>query len=584
MAEVYEIAMRIALTGGIASALSSIATQLTGLERLQGKINQGFSNMNRAVVGTAAIIGGTAVLGGLYKLSEAGDELLDQMDKLQRANVSLNDVLRLQKNYYDNVARAVPTSTVSEYLKAFNELRSVVGAEKAEEITPWSMKVEALIANATGKSAEGEGFKLWRAIEMTGRNISDPAGSQKLADALVKDIIGAGGKLDAGTFQDMARRAGVAWANADPRFLAGPMAVVAADLGGPTAGTALMSAYQFLTGATTLSKQQYEVMAAAGLIDPKKVKHTGFGGGTIQLQPGAIRGSGEYLGKEHFDLYGWVQNVVAPALEKLSGGDPAKLAGLIAKLGRNRNVTRMLTMFADPSFVEAIQKDLSQWDQAHGVDQSYDEAMQRNPKFVKEGFWDQFKTMMESIGGPLGQAAIPVMKSITSVFTSIGGIANAHPEAVKLIGEAIAGFGVALLAIGGIALASLISLPVAIVGVASAFAALIAINWDGIKSALSGFVDTIKNFISKLLSLIGGMFHHTNFEGGGSLAPLQRTAAATMGGGSRTIVFTTALNIDGRTLAESVIQAAAYIYENSPISPAANGAAYLDINGGFTAT
>ena len=156
----------------------------------------------------------------------AGDKLLDQQDKLQRAGVSLNETLRLQASYYKDIAKQVPTSTAAGYLKTFNEMRSVVGAEEAEKIAPWSMKLEAIIANATGKSAEGEGFKMWRAMEMTGRSISDPMGTQKLADALSRDIIGSGGKLDAGTYQTMAKRGGAAWANATPAFLAGPMSVV----------------------------------------------------------------------------------------------------------------------------------------------------------------------------------------------------------------------------------------------------------------------------------------------------------------------------------------------------------------------
>ena len=92
-------------------------------------------------------------------------------------------------------------------------------------------------------------------MEMTGRSISDPMGTQKLADALSRDIIGSGGKLDATTYQTMAKRGGAAWANATPEFLAGPMSVVGAeDLGGETAGTAMMSAYMFMTGANTLAR------------------------------------------------------------------------------------------------------------------------------------------------------------------------------------------------------------------------------------------------------------------------------------------------------------------------------------------
>ena len=85
-------------------------------------------------------------------------QVFDQQDKLRRSGVQQNEILRLQADYYDKVAKAVPTSTLSDYLKEFNELRSVVGGEKAAQVAPWSMQLEAIISNATGKTASGEGF------------------------------------------------------------------------------------------------------------------------------------------------------------------------------------------------------------------------------------------------------------------------------------------------------------------------------------------------------------------------------------------------------------------------------------------
>ena len=86
--------------------------------------------------------------------------------------------------------------------------------------------------------------------------MSDPEGRRKLANALAQNIIGSGGKLNAGIYQTMAKRGGVSWAHADPKFLAGAGSVIAADLGGDTAGTALQSLYQLTSGATVMSKQQ----------------------------------------------------------------------------------------------------------------------------------------------------------------------------------------------------------------------------------------------------------------------------------------------------------------------------------------
>jgi len=49
------------------------------------------------------------------------------------------------------------------------------------------------------------------------------------------------------------------------------------------------------------------------------------------------------------------------------------------------------------------------------------------------------------------------------------------------------------------------------------------------------------------------------------------------------IVTTTSINIDGKQLASAVESNIADWFENSPNAPSSNGAAYPDINGGFSA-
>ena len=44
---------------------------------------------------------------------------------------------------------------------------------------------------------------------------------------------------------------------------------------------------------------------------------------------------------------------------------------LIAKIGRNRNAIKMLTMFTDPGFVEQIDKDLTLWGGSMNYENAY---------------------------------------------------------------------------------------------------------------------------------------------------------------------------------------------------------------------
>jgi len=500
----YDLAVKISVADGLSPVLAMIAGHMKGLQTH-------FDSMTRAqkglAMGFAGVAGGAlGVVAAFKEFAPAGAKLLDQQDKLQRAGMGLNDVLKVQASYFNDIAKVVPTIDAADYLKTFNELRSVVGAEEAEKIAPWSAKLEAIISNSTGKSAEGEGFKLWRAMEMTGRSISDVAGTQKLADALAKNIIGSGGKLDAGIYQTMAKRAGVAWAKADPDFLAGPASVVAADLGGDTAGTALMTLYQTIAGATTLSKQQADVLLKTGML--KEGFYSTDKGGRINVQPGGILGSEVGM----HNPYKWMTDTLKPHMDAIYGKDTTEEEMALAKFGRNRNTTRILTMFSDPGFKEQIDKDLAQWKKSHSIDQSYSDFTTRNPLGVQKAFWAQLESFKQAVGAPMVQTVVPFIKDLTGAISSLGAAANAHPQLAASLATATGGaMGGALMGgtVGMLAGPAGAAIGAALGAVVGGLTGLAIMNWDAIKSGLGyvkdavlGIPPAIDNFMNNLGHMI----------------------------------------------------------------------------------
>jgi hypothetical protein len=416
-------------------------------------------------------------------------------------------------------------------LRVTNEMRSVLGdINKAAAAAPMALKVEAMVSNATGKDAEGEGFKLWRAMEMKGITTSNPALTNKLMDALMQDIIGSGGKLDAGTYQQIARRGGAAWIHATPEFAAGPLSVLAADLGGEGAGTAIMTLRNLLTGATVMSKQQYGVLSDAGLIDKSKVSFNA--NHTINAAPGAIAGSLQYGD----DPYAWAQFIKGP-LMNLAKGDPKVFDSLLAKLGRNRNAIKMLTMFTDPGFGDQIAKDISLWSQAMGIDQGYDAMIGRRSRpmspteaadmagpgayakqvdsaqqmadytAVMKAFQAQWGSMTMAVGSQATLAMIPILQNLTGAFTTMGAFASAHGTAMAAIVQLSIALTAALAAMGVVAVGAAAGIPGLIAALAVALGALAVINWGAISGGLTKFVDTINAFFAFLderLGITGG--------------------------------------------------------------------------------
>lgn len=556
----YEIAVKITMQNAISGVFAVIAKDALRLEGNVARLTKMFGGLNTttvAVGGALAALGGAGIIGGLMNVANHGQKLLDQQDKLQRAGISYNETLRLQAEYYNKIAKSVPTSTAAEYLKTVNELRAVTGSTaEAAKLAPKAMMIDTLLGNTAGTSKSGEFYKLLRSSEMKGIS-TDADRRDAIAEEMYKYISAFGTKLTANDFQLIARRGGTAWMNAKPEAL-GPIAVVAADIGASGAGTTLMTLQQLQMGANTLSKQQGEVLEQLGLLDMSKVTRTGFGGGRLQVGAGGIKGSLEHMG----DLPGWIKDVVYPAIDKAAHGDEAMIQALIAKLSPNRNASKLIEMFGSKGFLDQQFKDMGLAGMQEPVSLAYEHYISRNPEGVKKKFGEQYESMMQAIGAPIMQAALPVMKGVTDLFTNIGAWANAHPEGIKLAAEAAAAVGGAMIILGGAAVvfaaASMIPggvVVVAVTGIATIIGTLAALNWDKVSGGLEWFgkamttlggigfdaiaagIKGIADGLSWLKDKIGeffhGLFNKTSFDGGGfgSDGLLHRVSLGSSGGG-----------------------------------------------------
>lgn len=431
---------------GIAPALSAISHQLLGVHRSIAQINSGFGRWRTALVGVAGVMVGSGIIGGFAKIAEHGKELLDQQNKLIRGGRTHAEVAKITADAYQKITKAVPTATGADVLRVANELTFVKGDfSKASAAAENALKIEAIVGNSTGKSAEGQGYNMWRALEEK-LVTQDEAHTDKLLGLMTAGVIGSGGKITGRDWQTFAKRAGVSWINANDQFVSSVAPTLINSLGADTAGTSYMTAYQSLMGAGTLSKQQLEVLQRLHLIDPSKV--TTDKGGRVNVGPGGIKGSLENSG----NLAEWGHNVLGPALDQYIPA--AERDSVLAKLGRNRNTTRMWETFTNPAGIMQMQKDAALIAGAQPLNTAYGDYMKNNPKGVEAAYEAQKKSMLEAIGAPMMQMAIPIMQGITTMFNNIGAFAQAHPEAIKVIAGGFAALGAVLIAAGGLAILS----------------------------------------------------------------------------------------------------------------------------------
>jgi hypothetical protein len=108
-------------------------------------------------------------------------------------------------------------------------------------------------------------------------------------------------------------------------------------------------------------------------------------------------------------------------------------------------------MFGSPGFLDQQSKDLGLAAQVKPIGQAYQSFVNSNPVGVESAYEAQKKSMIEAIGAPMMQAAIPVMKSITELFGKIGSFANANPAAITTIAQVAGALATASVVLGGVA-------------------------------------------------------------------------------------------------------------------------------------
>jgi hypothetical protein len=226
---------------------------------------------------------------------------------------------------------------------------------------------------------------------------------------------------------------------------------------------------------------------------------------------------------------------------------------------------------------QRIEKDAGLIGMAPGVSAA-DQLLANDPKTVQKNFTDSWDNLMTALGSPLVPLSITAMNGVTDVVKSLTSVAAAHPEAVKLVGEAIIGLGVGLAGLGAAAVltaaAGLVpggAVVIAIAAIGGVIASIVKFNWQGVKTALTGIYDAIADFINKIASIPAMITHALGIGGAGPAHPYDSAPAPTWqapsggrgvhpsswvppSGGAQPTLIHTALNIDGRRLATAVSQ------------------------------
>jgi len=333
----------------------------------------------------------------------------------------------------------------------------------------------------------------------------DPAKADAVMGKITAMVIASAGKISGSQVKNFAQQAGSGWSNANDHALGGSIPYMINEMGGERAGTGWLRMTNAIQATRRWTHQQYDAWKKLGLIDKSNVLG-GDLGGQLNFKPGAspIKGGMANLG----DMADEIANVIRPAFLKAGITDPKLADSWLAKMFPDSVAAK----FAQRLYRQAdnIEKDRKNIDAARPLTPAYADLTSNNPKGVMEAYHQQMDSMLSAMGGPLMQAAIPVMKALTNVFNEIGAFSAVHPEAIKNVGIGLGILAAALTGAGIVALAAAFGTGGAIAGIVTGAAALVAYNWDGfltvgkkINDAMDGLAKGINSAIDSAASLLG---------------------------------------------------------------------------------
>jgi hypothetical protein len=584
MTDVYRIGVTIALTNSMSSVLAIISKDLLGINASIGTIAKGFASWKPALIGASELLAGAAILGTMTKLAEKAADFQDAMTKVSQLNPKVAALVQsgeIQKLSF-SVGQQLGMN-VEDVTKVYGGIYGVLqDPAEAEELTPMAARYARLMQlRHPGSHPEESINTLMRAGELSGRltddkGAIDPQRVQEWFDLAARLEAATHGQVNADSLLALGQQGGGVALRGLSQEGFEHMAIVSQMMGGARAGTALLSLRSQLGGGAMM-KRSAQAMQEYGLLQDGEWTSEG---GHVQMNDEAANRLGGLVSS---DPMAFVDELVK-RLEAHGVTDRDKQMVAIQRILGRQTTQRMVSDMLLAR--EQIRRETGGLEQGASVSQGlagYDQNFNAN----LQAFDAAWHNLMVAVGGPAIQAALPGMKAAADLFNSLGTFAQANPGTIKIVAEGITALGFALLGVGTATLIALGGLPAIITGIVAGGAALIALNWSGLTSMFTGITSAISSFIDAIAALYhritgyldsrpqqvfpGGtqkqsfegdphkLFTPTMFDPGARQQPAQQASFS--------------LNVDGRSLAQSVIDHLESLYGSPTSASAADGMA-----------
>jgi hypothetical protein len=630
MAENYRIGVSIALANGVSPVLAVIMRDLAGVGRRIDQIGAGFGGWSKALGGVAAILGGSAMIGGLIAIAKHGGDVNHQLELMKIAGMDNADIQASIAQAMKTTG-SVMTTTLSENLAHIRELRYAFGETSTAMLHLDEISKANMILNAVKGGGKDQVWELVKSLEQKGLTYK-PEEFSSYVNTMTKVIEATGGKVTPEMFMSTFKYGRTSMLGWDEGFVGGALPRLMQSMssgggggggsgsGGP--GNALMSAFAKVVQGQMPKKAaaEWERMGLAP-------------GGVSPIEGSSESIVGDITSKDLFmkNPYEWVQKVLMPALAAKGVTSQNDIIEEVSKMFPVRTASQVISEMAlqgryHEGEKSPFEKDIALQKGAMGLAGGGELMKNDYPTVLKE-FNKQWENLLQTLGSPMMQPGGPVMSAmagLTNTMNSMSQFAAANPEAIKIMAYGVAALAAAFIAIP---VGLLLGIPAGITAIGVAIGALGYLEWGKIRGYLLAFNDAITTFINWLGGIadkIKGIFAGLNMgwgpkrdesghminpglldkyiwgepggKGGGDVDQFKKDLEDAGKnyvpmrfdpGTSRPKLTQTAFsfNVDGRTLAQTVIEQMESLTEHATGSPNYNSVSHFArADGGMTSS
>jgi hypothetical protein len=598
--DVYKVSVSLVLANGVSPVLGTIARDVLGLKVPIKAIEDAFGGWKTILTGVGAVLGVT-ILGAMVDLVDKAKEFNKELVALQRVGGSMTTAVTsgaIKAKAFD-IAQRVPLK-VEDIAKIMGNSYSVLRGNMSEVYAAAEpMATLGYVLNHDKKykgDVNKDVMNALRAGELTGR-MTDANGQidvQKMKDwfdFVARVSTATHGTVNGTTLLGMAQQGGFTMRNLSPEGMA-TMAIASQVMGGQRAGTAFMSLWQQM-GAGTMFTRTAKGLSDLGFLETGKDWYTDHG--RVILNDSGKQKLSSLISQ---DPMVFAQEIKKRLDEKGITDPAARTSALMSMLNRQTTQRLMGEMFTN------MQQQLSERGimmQGYGAGQSLDLMKSQELQANIDSFQTAWHNLLVALGDPMVATAVTALQSITGPISTLATFASSHGDAIKQIAGVLAAFAGGLVLIGGISLIALAGLPALLGAGVAAIAAIIALNWkqvtedftnyghavaylitlpwkglvemfNGIQSALSGFISYISGLYDKVKGIFSGAVREGNKLMGSP--PLGAAPMAFHPGAHpmKAQPISLSLNVDGRTLAQAISDQLTRLYGYPTNAPVTNDA------------